>query len=622
MPTLANSRDPLIEISTPMPPPMWALLERELIRAQSQAIELFFQKYFDERGYLLCVPRWGGNDGPDDAGENMLNWTMLYVLGGPEKILGLFHRAWEGHLRQYTEAKTVEVPLGREGMYYREFPTTFDWWHTGEWLSPYVLLGLADPGAPEFAHRIRRYAGFYMDEDPLARNYDPKRKLIKSLFNGSRGPLLRKATGLDWAGDPIEVEGRFKPGHGEENYDQMIAHFKDYGDIVGDHPLNLGATTLALTAFALTGDPKYRNWCLDYANAWVERTELNGGLTPTNIGLDGKIGGGTNGKWYGGVWGWGFSVVVPQTGEVAHRPDFYTRCHYGFGNALLMSGDPRFVDVWRGVIERVNSKGRKVRGKLQYPRSFGDNGWYNFQPSPFDEGALEVWYWSMKPADRELVSGDPWVRFLHRPAANTEASYPVDSLRQDIEAVRTRVQGVRDDDTSPDARMSDDMNHLNPAATDALNRLMLGGIPTGRVGYPLHARVRYFDPARRRPGIPEDVAALVDRMSADETSLTLVNLSQVEARTAVVQGGAYGEHRITEVRLDGPSANANRTSTSTTSASTASARAGGAQLRADRASTRVSGRYFTVRLAPGAGAHITLRMDRYASPPTLATPWS
>jgi len=107
-----------------MAAPHWALLERELLRSQSQAVEAFFHHYIDERGYLLCVPRWGGNDGPDDAAENLLNWTLLHALGAADKVLDLYKLGWEGHLRQYTEAKTVDVPFARDGMYYKEFPVT------------------------------------------------------------------------------------------------------------------------------------------------------------------------------------------------------------------------------------------------------------------------------------------------------------------------------------------------------------------------------------------------------------------------------------------------------------------------------------------------------------------
>ena len=39
-----------VTITTPMIPPEWALLERELIRTQAQAIEAFYNHYFDERG--------------------------------------------------------------------------------------------------------------------------------------------------------------------------------------------------------------------------------------------------------------------------------------------------------------------------------------------------------------------------------------------------------------------------------------------------------------------------------------------------------------------------------------------------------------------------------------------
>ena len=87
-----DTRGSAVSIDTPMVPPAWALMERELIRAQTQACQEFFQHYFDERGYLLCVPRWGGDDGPDDAAENLINWTMLHALGAPNVVLEMYKR--------------------------------------------------------------------------------------------------------------------------------------------------------------------------------------------------------------------------------------------------------------------------------------------------------------------------------------------------------------------------------------------------------------------------------------------------------------------------------------------------------------------------------------------------
>ena len=132
-----------LSIDTVVTPPEWAMLERLLIDAQVEAIAEFQTKYFDSRGYLLGIPRWGGNDGPDDAAENMLNWTVLYALGADRDVLDRYRVCWEGHLQQYTEAKTVEVEMARDGMYYKEFPVMFAWYHHGEWLSSFILEGLA-----------------------------------------------------------------------------------------------------------------------------------------------------------------------------------------------------------------------------------------------------------------------------------------------------------------------------------------------------------------------------------------------------------------------------------------------------------------------------------------------
>ena len=105
-----------------------------------------------------------------------------------------------------------------------------------------------------------------------------------------------------------------------------------------------------------------------------------------------------------------------------------------------------------------------------------------------------------------------------------------------------------------------------------------------------YTRLRYFDPARRRAGLPQDVAALVDSWGPDSLTLTLINISPSVARSVIVQGGAYGEHQIVSVS-DG------------------------------KATMDVNAPNFPVRLAPGAGAKLTIRMKRFANDPTLSFPW-
>ncbi len=581
----------MIRIDTPMAPPEWALLERQLLKSQSEACEAFYDHYFDDNGYLLCVPRWGGDDGPDDAAENQLNWTMLHALGGSDSVLALFKRGWEGHLRQYTEAKTVEVDLARDGMYYKEFPVMFDWFHNGEGYSAFNLQGLSDPYDPTMQIRARRYAGFYTGEDPQADNYDPEHKIIRSCFNGSRGPLLRKATGLDWAGDPIEIEGRFRLGHGERSYHEMVDHFKDYNDIVGDNPMNLNTTVLALNAYMLAHEDKYRDWALEYLDAWCDRTKENGGIIPTNIGLDGTIGGECGGRWYGGIYGWGFTVTVPQTGALAHRTYSHTRAINGFGVGTILTGDQKYADTWRGVIDYINANAREIDGETKWPNAYGDyfgeEDWYDWKDQPFSSGAMEVWYWSMNRDGLSRVDSDPWVQYLE----GSNPDYPSTVLKGALERVRRDMAEVAADTCSPDSRLSDDMNHINPAKTGPLTQLMLGGLPTGRVGSPLYCRLRYFDPANQRAGVPEDVAALVESLTEDSVTVSLVNVNPIESRNVTVQGGAYAEHEIATVSVDG------------------------------QPDQSVSDSAFTVELSPGCGAKLELKTKRYANQPTLTFPW-
>lgn len=574
-----------LDIDTQMSPPAWALLERELLRANSEACIEFFGRYFDERGFLLCVERWGGDDGPDDAIQNCDDWPILHALGASDQILNLYKKAWEGHLRQYTLAKTTEVPFARDGMYYKEFPVTFDWQHNGEGLTVFNLQGLSDPHDRPFQKRVRRFAGFYMNEDPGAPNYDPEHKVIRSLFNGSRGPLLRKATALDWTGDPIEVENRFDLGHGERNYKEMLAHFKDYTDIVGDHPLNLLATSLPMNAFMLTGEEKYRRWLLEYVDAWRDRMIANGNVIPSNIGLDGTIGGECDGKWYGGTYGWSFTVVVPQTGRLAHRNRQYWG-FVGFMNAFALTGDDRYLDVWRKQADTVNAQSRIIDGRRMYPRMHGDQGWYGFEAQPYSFNALQIYYLSMNPKDRQRAPSNAWLDFLD----GKIQTYPERALRRDLERVRGRVEGMRRDTTTPDTRLADDPMKYNPASVQSLVELMLGGIHPGHLGSILHCRIRYFDPENRRAGIPEDVAALVDRLSDDEVRLTLVNVNQISSRSLIIQAGGYGEHQFVS-------------------------------LSAGQNSMPLNSSYFSVSLAPGAGTQLTIKVKRYANQPTMAFPW-
>jgi hypothetical protein len=365
----------------------------------------------------------------------------------------------------------------------------------------------------------------------------------------------------------------------------MLAHFKDYTDIVGDHPQNLQATALALTAYMTTGETRYRDWILDYAGAWRQRMLDNDGIIPTKIGLDGAIGAGPAGKWYGGVYGWAFSVIVPQTGAVAHRNSHHLGLG-GFGNAYLLTGDDRWIDPWRKMIDRINAQGKRNEGQMTYPHMYGDKGWYHYTPEKYRHGAEEIWYWSMKEDDLKRLPQDGWIAFLQ----GRNLHYPEQALRSDLETIRRKVAAMRADASTPDTRLADDSMRLNPATVANLVRLAMGGLHHGNRTLVLHSRLRYFDPDLRRPGLPPDVAALVERLEAERTVVTLVNISPVQARRIILQAGSYGEHQFETATVDGHT-------------------------------LTVNDRRFEVSLEPGAGARIELDMKRYHHQPTLAWPW-
>jgi hypothetical protein len=262
------------------------------------------------------------------------------------------------------------------------------------------------------------------------------------------------------------------------------------------------------------------------------------------------------------------------------------RALVGFSNALLVTGDRKYVDAWRTMIDAVNAHARDNGGRKEYPTMYGADGWYGWRDTPWNVGALEVWYWSQAPADRARVGGNAWLQFLE----GQNPAYPEQAIERDLRALQQRLSAMRKDTTPPDKRLADNMLDYNPAATESLVQLMWGGLLPGREGGLVNARLRYFDPERKRAGLPQDVAALISKMSDSRTTVTLINLNQSRRRTVVVEGGAYGEHRVIGV-----------TSGSTT--------------------TQFDAPVFTVDLGPGCGGSLDVEMKRYAVDPTIKHPW-
>ena len=315
------------------------------------------------------------------------------------------------------------MPLGRDGMYYKEFHACFDWLHHGEGLSAFLLQGLSDPDDPALPAAdaaLRRLLHGRRPAGPQLRPRAPRSSAACS--TAAAGPLLRKATALDWAGDPIEVEGRFRaaprraqlrgdarplPGlHRRRRRPPAEPGGDDAGlqrlraDRRGEVP-RLAAGVRRRLGGADRGQRRHHPHA---TSAWTARSAASYG-------------------WYGGVYGWGFTVdQVPYTGQRAHRARHSSTapstasptpsCSPATGATSTLAADAR-----PGQRQR-----QEVDGRTLYPHMYG-RGWGPAGPdrcrlvrlhaAEFAPGALELYYWTLDRALLDLLPAKPrWIAYL------------------------------------------------------------------------------------------------------------------------------------------------------------------------------------------------------------------
>ncbi|MEN3615377.1 hypothetical protein AAH979_38485 [Plantactinospora sp. ZYX-F-223] len=553
----------MIRASTPLdPPPEWAVLQRRLFDALDDAWRRFQRRYCRPDGSLHFAGTLPSRDGADDFYEAFFNWPALYFLGGADDLLEASKHHWRGVTRQLTEL----------GLVVDEFERGYDWFHIGESMIFFYAICAADPGDAEFTARAARFADLYLPGSPTG-NYDPRLNMIRAPHTGAGGP--RPDINEEW--QVYGADKHFGGAYGLPLYDLPgIAAWDDLADPVnarrmgqamqarlgkGDIPVNLAATGLLANAWLLTGDDRYRDWVTTYVRGWIERTEANGGILPDNVGPSGRVGELHGGHWYGGHYGWQWPHGLHTLWQAALL---------GGLNARLVSGDDGYLGLPRGLLDRVVALGehREVDGRrrLLVPYRHGPHGWFDLQEPP---AAMPLWLWltSMSAADErrlaELCDADrdvrlfrakgedgherPWWRYLH----GDNPDYPQRALAMALDQVEQRVAAIEADDSPIAGRHIHHWQEHNPVVTEVLLQLTTGAPQVVYNGGLYANGVRHLDLDRRRPGLPPDVAALVERVTADQTRIRLVNLSNHATRRLAVLAGAFGEHDFTHARRDG-----------------------------------------------------------------------
>ena len=628
-------------------PPTWAVLERALFDLMDRAVHPFLDKYTRPDGRLIWADRWSNSrDGADDLYESFYNWPLYYLLGGGDHLLPLGQRQWDAITRQLTELGPV----------LDEYERGYDQFHQSESYIYFYFLCLADPTNERNRERARRFAGLFMNENPNAANYDPERKLIRAPHNGSGGPRWgftdSEEPSYGWSAGMRQYGLPYTDIAGIGRYDDLKdpALARRMGEAMqgrmgrGDVAGNLLVTSLVANAFLLTGEEKYRRWIFEYVDAWRERAAGNGGLLPDNVGLSGEVGEYLDGRWYGGLYGWSWPHGYYNIGMAAVVSG---------GNAFLLSGDESYLEfanaqydaIWAlGEMRHPDTEAMSLRqhwivqlaalgeGEEMFlvPYRHNDQGWFDYQPlSPVYPTA--VWNLSMKTADWERIESlrqtekydwrevrgfrtkedngheQPWLRFLE----GDNPDFPAQMLAATYGQVCRRLDLIREDAEDLTQVSIHHWQQLNPVITEALVQLTLGAPQIVYNGGLLHCRLRYFDAARQRPGLPADVAALVSRLEADRTVVELINLSPFELRTVLLQAGGFGEHRFETVRY-----------TKRTGDYPGENRAYFAPALAQAPEEAVvEARYLQVELPPATQIELDIKMSRYAHEPSYTLPW-
>ena len=591
-------------------------MQRHLIETMDRAGVEFYDTYVEPDGTLRWKERYeGGMNSSDDAYEGFRGFSLHHVLGGAKQLDTLHRHVWEGITRQFS----------RYGQIYREFDSNWDWMHHGEGYVSFYPLGMADPYNQRFRDRSVQFAAMYIGEDPEAPNFNPELKLMRASMTGSRGPKMQWSK-RDWI--PTNANLVYYPLPFDDIPDVPTAtgwindHPSDdqFGRIVrtmsdrmarGDVPINLTAAPLIANAFLYTAEDKYRHWVTDYLAKWMELTEQNGGITPDNVGLSGKIGEYTGGHWWGGYYGWKW----PRGGT-----DIVLASLTAAKVAVLLTGESHWLDLPRSQMGVLRERSEIRDGVSMVPIRYDDSRrWYHFVPEPALP-YVHLWHTSQDRVDWEhierlgnlaLEAGQindmdlGWAYFLQ----GRNPDFPVNALQADLKFTQRKLRRVLNERGDSETWFDAHWLSLEPMPTDNLVRLTIGGLPVHKRGEMLHSYLRYFDLDARKPGLPQGVAALVTSIGDDTVQIEIVNTNLFENRSMVVQGGAYGEHVITDVtyldteRFRGPGSS--------------SSESAGVSER----SVRVDGRYFRINMGPGTGTSVKIGLRRFSAQPSYAFPW-
>ena len=231
-----------------------------------------------------------------------------------------------------------------------------------------------------------------------------------------------------------------------------------------------------------------------------------------------------DGAWWGGGYGWRWPHGAHQILEAVA---------IACTNGVLLGGTLSQLDLIRSQLDTLWDLGHEAdsgAGGWLVPHRHVNSGWTDYRRP---DARVPVACWSLNDMRRRIsnrvlrlpgsaewgtptgriakangaANSEHWFAYVH--GANPD--YPAQILATNQRQLHERLDRIRSDDGDPAEWDVHHWQDMSPVFAEGLVQTMLGA--------PLHvyhgglqfATVRYFDHTARRPGLPPDVAALVER---------------------------------------------------------------------------------------------------------------
>jgi hypothetical protein len=313
-------------------------------------------------------------------------------------------------------------------------------------------------------------------------------------------------------------------------------------------------------------------------------------------------------------------------------------------NAVLLTGDYKYLDLPRSQFDLIWSLRKEIDGLVKVPHRHFDAGWADYR-LPSARHMIYIWTTSMAQEDLDRIlalprdnnwdaiyipgvsGGDkatgrdtkhyiantlPWFQFVQGHLPN----YPVEILQANLELIKIQLRKMRSNTGNPrnwdsyDPATADEVvgldlrvpgynihawQEFNPVYFEGLGQMVFGGPMHISHGGLQHGKVRFFDGKLKRPGLPPDVAVIVDGMDATTLSMQVANIGGA-AQELYIQAGTFGEHRFESVEITGADGTLQ--------------------------DIEIGSKWFALDLVGGAIASLKFKISRYVNDPSYETPWS